>query len=209
MAPQVTLDGHPLDCPEPGLAGAIRAGRSAAGARLIVEVRIDGRVVDPDNPGAPDAALREARRVELLTAHPAALARCTLLDAADALEEISTVQADAAGLLQTGDTERAMALLRRSLDVWGGVAQTIDLISQIGVTDPSAPASRTLAPGSAHPRLNACLRAVRSSLEAQDHAALADTLAYDLRDLAAEWTQELRNLAQGIDAHHPPSESAA
>ena len=199
MPTAVLLDGNPLDCPDATLASAIDAGREAAGSRLIVEVRVDGSVVDPDHTTPELAALRDVQRVEMLSAHPEALVKCTILDAADALEEIATVQADAAGLLQTGETERAMGLLRKSLDVWGGVAQTIDLIGQLGLTRADSPAAAALAAGSAHPQLNACLLAVRTALEAQDHAALADTLAYDLRDLARQWTDDLRLLAGEID----------
>lgn len=199
MPTAITLDGTPVQCSEQTLAGAIRAGRAAAGSRLIVEVRIDGTVIDPDRPTPEVAALRGVERVEMLSACPHALVRVTVLDAADALEEIATVQADAAGLLQTGETERAMVLLRRALDVWGGVAQTVDLVGQMGLTRTDSAASAALGAGSAHPRLNACLVAVRTALESQDHAALADALAYDLRDLAREWTGDLRSLAEEID----------
>jgi hypothetical protein len=199
MPTAILLDGTPLDCREPGLAGAINAGQAAAGTRLIVEVRVDGAVVDPDQLGPDLAELRGVERVEMLSAHPSALARCTVLDAADALEEIATVQADAAGLLQTGETDRAMGLLRRTLEVWGGVAQTIDLVGRMGLARADSPPAVALAAGTAHPRLNACLHAARVALEAQDHAALADVLAYDLRDLAREWTGELRLLADEID----------
>lgn len=198
MPTSVLLDGTLLQCRAPGLDGAIAAGRAAAGSRLIVEVRADGVVIDTDLPGQALASLDGVERIEMLTADPLSLARCTIHDAADALEEIATVQSDAAGLLQTGDTDRAMALLRRALEVWGGAAQTVDLVNQMHLVGDGAPS--TVVAGQAHPRLNGMLGTVRDALAAQDYAALADILAYDLRDLAQEWTRDLRLLAERLGA---------
>ena len=194
MATTVLLDGTPVSCPDATLQGAIRAGRAAAGSRLIVEVRADGVVIDPD---APAMGMGGISRIEMLSADPIALARAALLEAADRLEEIATVQADAAGFLQTGETERAMGLLMRSRETWGGVVQTIELISQTDLLSTGAPPMLGGVPlREAHTRLNGCLRSVIEALTAQDHAALADVLAYDLRDLAREWTADLRRLAE-------------
>jgi len=202
MQTMVTLDGSPVSCPEATLHGAIRAGRAAAGSRLIVEVRADGVVVDPDH---PDIASTGFSRIEMLSADPIALARVALHDAADTLEEIATVQSDAAGFLQTGETERAMALLMRTREAWGGVVQTIELLSQSGMVPGGEPQTLGGLPvHRAHTRLNACLRSVIETLTAQDHAALADVLAYDLGDLAREWTVDLRRIADatgGAGAH--------
>jgi hypothetical protein len=194
MATTVLLDGTPVTCPDATLHGAIRAGRAAAGSRLIVEVRADGVVIDPDAPNAGTAGIA---RIEMSSADPVALARAALLDGADRLEEIATVQADAAGFLQTGETERAMGLLMRSREAWGGVVQTIELICQTDLLATGAPPMLGGLPlHEAHTRLKACLRSVIEALTAQDHAALADVLAYDLGDLAREWATDLRRLAE-------------
>jgi len=195
MPTTVLLDGSPLTCRESTLAGAIEAGRAAAGNRLIVEVRVDGNLV---NPHEVIAGYGTVQRIEMVSADPGALARCTLHDAADALEAIASVQADAAGLLQTGDTDRAMGLLDRVRETWGAVVQTVEVIRTSGLlgTEGDSVVGNLAAAGN-QAKLNTCLRTMIDALGAKDDAALADILAYDLRQLAEEWIASLR---AGADA---------
>ncbi len=194
------LDDEPLELEGQTLGAAVLAGRQAAESRgrMIIEVWADGAPAPPaDLEELPDAD-PYAGEVRFVSAVPGALVAHALEEAADNLAGVRAAQTDAAAQLSRGETREAMTNVGEALRAWEIVRRAVqEGCAVLGV----APAELL----SDEESRDACTRAIESLLEAlrevqravgdQDVASLADTLAYDLDELAETWTGLLSDMA--------------
>jgi hypothetical protein len=198
---RVLLDGQLLPLERATMASALHAASDAAQARgrVIVEVKVDGRVVsDTILSDPPDEAL--GSEMNIISVEPRLLVRETLLDAVEALDRAGQEQSEAAGEIQSGRVESAMPLLQSAILKWQAVRDAVEKsASLLDIPLDSrvdGPGDRNL--GQVVEGLAASLTDIRNSLEAEDWSGLADLLAYDMSEQIASWQEMLRSLAEGL-----------
>jgi hypothetical protein len=204
------LDRETCDIAPESVGEAIAAGAALARdrGRLVVEVYVDGERWSDECFDQPQRLGANAHEVALVSAHAGEMVRQTILDAAEALDDIEALQREAAGLIQSGAMAGAMERLGSALELWTMVQRAAGTGSQLaGVPlDHVRTAGSTMSEGIAS--LNARLESMRESLSNRDPVALSDTLLYDLPEVVQTWRGLLRALAElvaradvGEDAH--------
>lgn len=200
----VYMDGERVPGTHADLATAMNASRSIAESRgrILIEVKADGQSVPDAILESPAAATGQVYgELHFQTAEPRQLVHSTLLGAVDLLEDIRAGQAAAAESFQTGETGQAFDQLQGVLTNWQIVQSVVTSGSQLlnlSLTDPANGGG--IAFDSLGSALSRELSAVRTSLAAQDHSAVADSLAFDLTSHVDSWSSALRAMASRIEA---------
>ncbi len=195
----VYLDGRALSVSEATLGAAIDAALEGAGDRMIVEAMADGVVVDGADLEAPPERSPYAGEIRFRSADRASMARVTLHEAADALEDVRRKQAQAADQVRSGRVEEGMRTLGEALEGWGSVRSAVEMmlgtgLIRAGVTDEGGG-------GIAGPfvgvmgKLAASLTEVKRSIAEADWTGLGDAVAYDLEEQARAVSAWLREMA--------------
>jgi len=200
-AVKVYLDDETLTTEGETLGAALRAGvaRARERGRLVVEINADGAAIPEEHLADPPGFEPYAEELRLISVEPGLLVRSTLLDAADALENVRERQRRAGELIQTGETEAAMTELTEVVTVWSAVRRALeDGCSLLGL--PLSEAIRGVDGQKLVADLTARLTDIRSALQAEDWPSLSDAVAYDLDDEAERWTGALRDFAARLEA---------
>lgn len=224
---QCWLDARELSVHTPTLAAALQAARHAAQAlaRVIVEVHVNDRPLTEDELDDPSHDPIPGAQVRFVSAEPRSLVRTTLLEMADVLIASDEPHQRAAEHFQRGQSKPAFAELQAVLSVWenarravheGPALLGIDLAHVLVGDHPDAdsdapdpaPAPATPASRSAKAvplpqridELNATLAQLKSAIEGEDWATVADVLGHDLRRAAAVWAGVLRDVAAHVAA---------
>lgn len=185
------LDDAALSLDRPTFAAAIDAGGRAARARgrELGPVLLDGTPVgEAILRHPPEAALgREVRMVSVAGGAGAeTAAQNGLAGAAAALARATSAQSLAAELIQTARVEEALRPLVEAVEAWQEVRAAVagELSWAAGLESFEAMIAE----------LSERLREVERSLRVQDWSALADALAYDMKEQAEGW----RVLIEGV-----------
>jgi hypothetical protein len=198
---RIYLDNQPLDSDALTVAGGIATAREAAHAegRVIIEAKLDGRTLLGTELASTDQAGEELR---LVSANPRALVAASLREVADGMAEVRAAQAEAAGLLQSGEYEPAFARMGEAIGGWENVRRVIDEGPRLlGVDATPLPLGRSRTVGGAIEALSASLTNLQSAVRVQDWSTLADVLEADLDDSATEWGNLLVSLADHLSAN--------
>ncbi len=160
--------------------------------RTIVDVMVDGRRWNADRIDSDEARAKSpAKEIRLASADPRDIVCEAFADAANALSDIDQLQQDAARMLQADKAQQAMERLGQAIDLWGSVHQAVTMGAAMIDLDLS-PQRETVE------RLTSQLKSMRSALEQRDTVALADTLLYDLPEVATEWRALLHTLRERV-----------
>ena len=192
---QVYLDGTPLTVAGPTLAEAIDAALAHAGDRMVVEALADGEPVPPEHLDSPPDTSPYARELRFRSADRGAIARVALYEAADTLDQVRSIQADAADKVRAGHVDIALRTLAGALEGWSQVRSAIELMSTADL--PLAGAGK----GSDTPLdeqlrgLASALTELRRTIADSDWSALGDVLSYDLQERATTSARLLREAA--------------
>lgn len=225
---QVFLDGQPLDVAKPGVADALDAGSQVARAagRLVVEVHADGAQLTDEQLDAflSGAGTGRPSELRLVTADARALVVSSLVDGAQVLRDTRDDYQRVAELLQADRQHEALAGLNHVLHVWQAVRDLVDNVEQLSPVALRGVAVERASRGGAAvgasggggggtdnltrglERLARHLENVRGALAGQDWAAVADVVAYDLREEAQAWEQLLDALAKHVGTLAPPGQ---
>lgn len=194
---RVLLDDRELAVDRPSLAGALEAGLAQAEAdgRVLIEAKLDGVAIPDDQLANPTDAPLDGDELRLVSANPHALVRTSLFDARDALDDALERQTRAADLILTGQSSDALGALAEALEIWQAVRDVVAHGSEL--------IEQTLGSGASFEddvrRLSELLTAIKHCLNAQDWAALADLLAYDLGDQGENWKLLLEEMAGQVE----------
>ncbi|MDH3583494.1 MAG: hypothetical protein OER86_04695, partial [Phycisphaerae bacterium] len=188
--PTVYIDDTPFPTDATDLAGIIRSARPKVDptGRLIVEVRLDGDVVEADDLDEVQNRPLDAEEVQLVTAEPYALARTALLEVQDTLPAAREAQQEAAELLTADDTETALQHVQVALGVWQQAQMSVQNATGLlempldDITVDDQAVSRIIE------QLAEQLRQLREQLLASDWLGLADTLGYELEETVGRWS---------------------
>ncbi len=197
------LDDVPLELGGQTLTDAVVAGKRAADeqGRMIIEVWADGEPAPEADLSEPPDFVPYASEVRFVSVEPAGLVRAAMEEAAVNLEQIRQPQKDAAAALARGETAAAMGHVSVALQAWESVRRAVqDGSSALGVSPAgllSSPDAEEVCATAIDDLLSA-LQEVQRAIKAQDVATLADTLEYDLDDLAETWSGLLTEMAGGL-----------
>lgn len=195
---RASLDGQPIPLDTPTLGAAIAGARAqaAAAGRVIVEATLDGRQLSDAQLEGADAPSIEGAEARFESARIEDLVREALLGAADLLPVASERQTEAARLLQAGSVADAMAALGYVTEAWQCVRRAVEDSCALAGADPhrlvgAGPAGSLQ---DAVAALGTRLEDMRRALVAEDWAALADVLEFDMVDAASSWHSMLQTL---------------
>ncbi len=196
----VFLDNNEMPTDQRTLAGLLTAARNLVlpEGRFVVEVRIDGRTLGPQELDDTAELPLEAEEVQLITADPLELADQTLEEIGESLAAARTAQQDAAGLLRTDRAPEALEHIQAALAVWGQAQQAVQTTVQLL----NIPLDRMNVGTQTVPQvieqLLAQLTEVRTQLMASDWLGLADSLGHELDSSAQTWAAMLDDLRRQI-----------
>lgn len=172
--------------------------------RVVVEVMLDGSVLNADAlDKCQDNALDDAE-VRLISADPGALAVSTLYQIRDQLPKATTLHEQAAEFLQQDNPTEALKLLAEAIGVWMqtqeavlGSAGVVGLgLDEVKVGD--EPMSNFT------DELIKQLQNLKELIIAGDTVALADALAYEWPPIVGRWDTLIGELIRVIEALEEP-----
>jgi len=198
----IFLDNQPFETDASTLGDVLLAAQERIDptGRIIVEVRVDGDILDHeaiDNLEHEPLAFDE---LQLITAVPHELAVMTFSEVAEALAGAAEAQQKAADALSTDQPEQAMEHVADALSVWTQAQQSVLTVSQLlemnldDVDVDGTPAPQIIN------ALAQQLAQIRDQLIHSDWVALADTLGYEMTETADRWTKMLQQLTEVIQA---------
>lgn len=211
---KVYLDNTPLEPERPTVAAAFEAARAAAEKRdrVVVEALLDGEPLEDDQIEAPPESAPPGNELRFLSADPRRLVRSTLLDMAEAIEQVRSTQQETAEALQTGAFADAFEKLRGTVTVWEMLQRALRDGPALLRRDISAVVvdvdGRPLTIAGRVGELNSHLVELKRSLTAEDWSSLADLLGDDMDRQAETWQVVLRELAEAIAPAGPGDPSA-
>ena len=201
----VTLDGRSLkqllDAAREELA---RRHTDAEGARnrpprVVVEILLDGEKLDPDTLAARSADDMTSRELRLTTADPAALAVDSLEQVRGRLADASTLQKQAAELLQQDRPQEGYEKIAASVAAWLQVQQAVlHAPMLLGLNLDQLEVAGRPAHACTQEALEQ-LQNVKELLERQDPVGLSDALAYEWPELTDRWFELIDALIEKIE----------
>lgn len=199
---RVMLDGRECDVNTQGDSVAEVVAACAAIAerdgRMIVDIIVDGASWTAEDVEAAERDGASAKEVMLTSAEPHALVSSMFSEAADALTDACSFQEQAAQQLQADQKNEAMLSLNEALGIWVSVQQAVSqgaMLLRMSIDDlaiDGTPAEEVIQ------RLEQQLLALFRQLEADDTVGLADTLLYEMPDVAEQWRGLLHEMQRRL-----------
>jgi hypothetical protein len=197
----VFVDNDPLlDPPSEAatLGDLLAAMRARDPGRLVVSIRLDGKVIaDEQLDSAKALPLSTACKLELETDSIHLLAADALGQAADAMEQIRPHHVRVAELIAAGKNAEAMALLSECLACWNSAEETLRQTWELVGKDlhPAAPGET---PEDLVQHVGDLLRRIQERLQARDFVAVADLVEHEMPPAADRWQRMLVGIQQQL-----------
>jgi hypothetical protein len=191
---RVYLDGEPLWAQRDTLQAGLRVAADEAQqrGRIIVEATADGSpIAEPVLENPPDTPFDGELR--FVSVEPKMLARTTLQDASEALEQAREAQKRGAELIESGRPEESLTPLGEAIDVWRVVRDAVQKSVAIAPTGAGQAGLSELVT-----MLGATLTEIKRSLTAQDWSALSDALHYDMDEQVDRWQSLLTHMVDEL-----------
>jgi hypothetical protein len=191
---RVYLDGEPLRAQRDTLQAGLRVAADEAQqrGRIIVEATADGSpIAEPVLENPPDTPFDGELR--FVSVEPKMLARTTLQDASEALEQAREAQKRGAELIESGRPEESLTPLGEAIDVWRVVRDAVQKSVAIAPTGAGQAGLSELVT-----MLGATLTEIKRSLTAQDWSALSDALHYDMDEQVDRWQSLLTHMVDEL-----------
>lgn len=200
----VRIDDEPVALEANSLRSLLAAARDhlAPSGRMVVQVQVDGEPVidealDSDHP--TDFSQAE---VQVYSAKPADLAVGALEQARAQIAEASGLQEQAAELLQKDEPAEALTQVGASIRGWIQAQQAVTGVAQLMGLDLTAVAVDDETVAARTQELLTRLVELKGLIEANDHVALADALAYEWPETTDRWDAALGALVSEIEKAH-------
>ena len=155
--------------------------------RIVVEVKIDGELIlgeDFDDVGDVDT---EAKQIDFLSGDPDELADEALRELLASLDEVRTLQVEAAEHFQQDLVQEAMGKISACIVVWQQVIHGISLVSPIKGIDLEVDEYEGKPILELVGRLSDRLIDLKSMIESGDTLGLADVLVYEWPEAIDSW----------------------
>jgi hypothetical protein len=204
-AMRILLDEHVCDVQADTVADAIAAASALAQerGRLVVEVMVDGRQWTREDFDAMEAgeASPRADEVHLTSAEPRELVIGVFTDARQAIADATALQSEAAEMLQAGELQPGLKTLNEAITIWQSVQQAVADAARMVALDLGANTAQGATASAAFSRLGTLLRTLCDQLETTDVSGLADTLLYDMPEVAEQWRIVLAAMIEEVSAN--------
>lgn len=198
----VKIDDQPVSLQGGSLRALLAAARDhlEPAGRLVVQVQLDGQPVVEEALDSDQPTDFSSVDVQMYSASPTDLAVGAIEQAREQIAEARDLQEQAADLLQQDEPAQALQKVGQSIAGWIQAQQAVTQVAQLMgldltaiIVDGEPVATRTQA-------LLARLVELKGLLEASDHVALADALAYEWPEATEKWDAALGAIVQHIEA---------
>ncbi len=197
----VKIDDQPVSLQGGSLRALLAAAREhlAPEGRMVVQVQLDGQPVVEEALDSDQPTDFSAVEVQMYSASPADLAVGALEQAREQIAGARELQEQAADLLQQDEPAQALNKVGHSIAGWIQAQQAVTQVAELLGLDLTTirvegepVATRTQA------LLNRLVE-LKELLEASDHVALADALAYEWPETTERWDAALGAIVQHIE----------
>ena len=197
----IFLDDEPVQLPGENLAELITSATRhlSDDGRVVVEVMIDGSVLDADGMNQRKDSPLGDNEVRLVSADPSALAVSTLHQVRDQLPQASSLHEQAAEYLQQDKPEEALKLLAESIGVWMQTQEAV--LGSAGVVGLGLDEVKVdeVPMSDFTDELIKSLHELKDLIIAGDTVALADALAYEWPPIVERWDALIGELIKNIE----------
>ncbi len=173
--------------------------------RVIVEVRIDGVTLSPDELEQDQGGAVEAEEVRLYSADPRQLVTQALDQVHEQLGVAGKRQEEAADALQRDKPRDAMRHLGDAIHIWAQLRQAVEESVGLMGVKPDEVTCDGKPLSDAIEQLATRLRELREAVQQRDTVTLADRLAYEWPELTERWRRVLVSLGRQFVQSPPPS----
>lgn len=197
----VKIDDQPVSLEAGSLRALLAAARDhlAPAGRMVVQVHVDGQPVVDEALDSDQPADFAGKEVQMFSATPAELAVGALEQSREQIAEARQQQEDAAELLQKDEPAKALDLVGGSIAGWIQAQQAVTSVAQLLGLDLTAIKVDNQDVASRTQELLARLVELKELLEANDHVALADALAYEWPETTDRWDAALGAMVNHIE----------
>ena len=177
--------------------------------RLVVNVTLNGEAPDLDRMGELRAQSLDGNELYIETVDPTEMAMSVLDEVEQQLAGTDRARLEAADLLQSDRTVKAMEKLAGCFGIWQHAQQSLLQTARLMGVDLSLlnvegrPIVEFLQGFSAH------LRTIRDALEGRDFVLLGDVLTYEMGDSARLWFVAVQSLRDAITTPSTPLRAVA
>jgi hypothetical protein len=198
---RITLDGSQCENLNPTtIAEAIEGGceRAHQLGRVVVQIDVDDRTVDPSELGDPEFTTGTADAVALTSLEPSEVLVVSLDLGRKAIEAANEQFGLAARALQAGDTAAATPLLQEGLELWQTLDEHVlrEAVPTILANAPGAPTTEVF--GSLVGELETALKTIKQAIAAGDFTALSDCLLYEFPETTGRWNDFLTKCSEAL-----------
>jgi len=197
----VKIDDQPVSLEAGSLRALLAAARDhlAPAGRMVVQVQVDGQPVVEEALDSDQPADFAGKEVQMFSATPAELAVGALEQSREQIAEARQQQEDAAELLQKDEPAKALDLVGGSIAGWIQAQQAVTSVAQLLGLDLTAIKVDDQDVASRTQELLTRLVELKELLEANDHVALADALAYEWPETTDRWDAALGAMVKHIE----------
>jgi hypothetical protein len=198
----IFLDDEPVQLAGANLAELIASASKhlADDGRVVVEVMLDGSVLNADEMGQRRNSPLDDAEVRMVSADPRALAVSTLYQVRDLLPKATQLHEQAAEFLQQDNPSEALKLLAEVIEVWLQTQEAV--LGSAGVVGLSLDAVKVddVPMSDFTDELIKMLQGLKDLIVAGDTVALADTLAYEWPPIVDRWDELIGVLVEKIES---------
>ena len=197
----VKIDDQPVALEAGSLRALLAAAREhlAPAGRLVVQVQVDGEPVVEEALDSDQPTDFDSQDVQMYSATPAELAVGALDQAREQIAAARQQQEDAADLLQKDEPAEALQLVGGSIAEWIQAQQAVTSVAQLLGLDLTAIKVDDQDVATRTQELLTRLVELKELLEANDHVALADALAYEWPETTDRWDAALGAMVKHIE----------
>ena len=155
--------------------------------RIVVEVKIDGELILGEAFDSVSEVDTEAKKIDFLSGDPSELADQALRELLESLDEVRTLQVEAAESFQQDLVQDAMAKIGTCIGVWQQVMQGIALVGPIKGIDIEVDEYEDKPILELVGQLSDRLIDLKEMIQAGDTLGMADVLAYEWPETINHW----------------------
>ena len=204
---QISLDEKTIDIEAADLAELLEKVKQSlsASGRIVVQVSLDGSVLDPQTLAQRLAEPLLTQQIQLISVSPRSLAVDALSLIRQQLPKADELLLGAADLLQQDQEKQAMEKLGAALTIWQQAHQVIDQTSRlIGLNlDTLFLDDQTAAEIISATAMQ--MKQVRELIKAGDLIGLADSLTYEWPKSTQEWLKLIDAIIEHIERMDAPT----
>ena len=197
----IYLDDQPADLTGESLADILASATEglAVDGRVVVEVKIDGRLIGGDDLGDHENDNITDSEVRLTSANPKELAVSTLTQIREQLPQVGTLHEQAAEELQADNPSEAMQHIAQTIEMWMQTQEAVlgsAGVVGLGLDDVKVNGE----PMSAFTEeLIQQLQGLKELIISKDTVALADAMAYEWPAIVQRWDELIEVLIDEIE----------